>query len=102
MRYVFHEGKVVPEHEVPRPTKARSRMATPAIRAAPDTYFLSRSRPRATRGFNGEWVKPYGVEHVNAAGQPIFTSRRQVREHCAAASDNDHETVTYDPLGAED
>jgi hypothetical protein len=97
MRYVFHEGKVVPEHEVPRPKKARSRVAAPAVQAKRTIEcFLSRSRPRAIKDANGAWVKPHGVEHVNKVGQPIFTSRQQVREHCAAASDNDYETVTYD------
>lgn len=98
-RYVVRDGKVVPEAEArakdPQPRKS-PRFENPYAQVRPDVNFVSRSRPRAKKDpVTGEWRKPPGVEHVNAVGQPVFTSKRQVDEHCAASSDNDYETVSY-------
>ena len=94
-RYIVGVGWVPHDQLKGKPHEKRSKLGVPDFAVDKDRLFVSRSQPRCTKDADGQWVKPHGVEHVNEVGQPVFTGRKEIREYCAGASDNDSVEVSY-------
>ena len=82
MRYVMHEGKMVPAHHRPRRQVKRSDLAAPGLIGLFEPYrSMITDEIVETRGEHRDLLKEHGYDEVGSETPDFIRERRYMRKH---------------------